>query len=276
MKQEIDIDSLVRIETLPKVFYQLDTIKEQILPKIEELKNLECYDEEDKKELKKYRSEVNKLLNTLETKRKAIKTAILEPYCAYETYYTQNVKSLLEDGLNALDEKIKRVEEDMIDEKTLELKDFFNEWVEYYHLENIVNFDKLPIKINLSTSMTNLKNQIKDFLEKVSFDMECISSEEFRSEVLYEYINNGYDYTKAKLKVKERLENMQSVSTWQDNMAEKVKVEQEVIDKVDEIIAPIELEEKQDLTIKFSITKSEIKELNEFLKERNFEYEILE
>lgn len=276
MEEKFDIDSLIKIETLPKVFYQIDTIRDTILPKIEELKQLKCEDEDDKKELKKYRAEVNKLLNTLEDKRKAIKTAILEPYESFETYYTQNVKNVLKDGLNALDEKIKIVEQDMLYEKQLELKDFFKEWLEYYHLENIIKFEDLPIKINLSASLTSLKKQVKEFLEKVSFDMECISSEEFRSEVLYEYINNGYDYTKAKLKVKERLENLQSVSTWQDNMAEKVKVEQEVVEKVEEIIAPVEVEEYHEITIKFKIMKEELKLLNEFIHDYNIEYEIVE
>lgn len=274
MMDDINIDNVIRIETMPKVFYQLEIIGNELNKTLKDIESFEC-DEQTKQDIKKTKANITKFKNLMEDKRKTIKKELLKDYEVFNEKYENEIKNKLINTEQILNEKIKNVEYEQIKEKTSILFDFYKEWVEYYHLEGIVPFERIPIKITLSASEKSLKEQIKTFLEKVSFDMECISSEEFRSEVLYEYVNNGYDYTKAKLKVKERLETMQSVSTWQDNMAEKVKVEEEIIEKVDEIVKPIVIE-TQEITIKFTLMREEIRELNEFLKEHNFEYEILE
>lgn len=276
MEEMIDVDSIVRIETLPKVFYQLDQIKETILPKIEELKTLECT-EDNKKEIKKYRSEVNNLKNILETKRKAIKRAILEPYETFDTYYTQNVKNVLEDGLNALDEKIQNVETEQLNKKASSIFDFFEEWVKYYHLENIVKFEDLHIKITLSASEKSLKSQIKESLEKISNDMECISSEENRDAIFYEYQRNGYDYTKAKLVAKERQKSIDYISGCLNIKQEQEQQEQEVVEKVEEVITPIEIEtEFVEFKMRVIGTKEELQKLIAFFTNSKLNYEIIE
>ena len=76
---EIDINSIVRIETMPKVFSQLEKIGAFIDEQTKDIDTLECT-EENKQEVKKRRTEINNTLKLLDDKRKEIKSTLLEPY----------------------------------------------------------------------------------------------------------------------------------------------------------------------------------------------------
>ena len=67
-EEKIDVNEIVKIEQMPKVFSQLEKIGEIIKKKTSDLDKLECT-EANKQEVKKRRTEINNTLALLEAKK---------------------------------------------------------------------------------------------------------------------------------------------------------------------------------------------------------------
>ena len=294
--KEYNINEIVKVKKLPEIYQQLDKINEiviektknidEILEKISKLSDEE--QEEQKSEVKDYKTYLNSLKKDLETRRIEIKKSILAPYEDFEKVYKDKTTKVLDDGITKLTNTINTIETKQIQNKVDELVTFFNEYALYYHVENILTFDSIPIKINLSTSLNSLKKQIVEYCEKVSNDMVVISSEEFRDEILLEYQNNGYDYTKAKITITDRHKKLEEMQKQQEKVELEVSEEEKVIQNVQTLCsAPVEINEEvdneNDLEISFTIKttkeiyqkllKDKLQEFKHFLQVNNIEYE---
>lgn len=289
MEQTLDVNEIVEIKQLPEIYQQLDKVNELIVEKtknidetLKELSKLSDEEQEEKKqEIKKYRTYLNSMKSELENKRKEIKKAIQKPYDEFENIYKDKALNVLDEGINKLSSVIGDIEQKQLQKKYDELTLFFNEYATFYHIENLVSFADLPIKINLSTSLESLKKQIKEFCEKISNDMIAISSEEFRDEILFEYKDNGFDYTKAKLTVINKHEMLEKIKKEQEELKSKVSEEQMVIENVSTLCsAPIEIQEELEedeeiIEASFTIrtTRNKILRLIDYLKEMEIDYE---
>lgn len=288
--EEFNVNEIVVIEQLPEIYQQLDKVNKIVVDKtkdidktLEELSKLSINEQEEKKQdIKKYRTYLNSIKTSLETKRKEIKKAILEPYEEFENVYKDKTLKVLDDGIGKLTSSINTIEAGQIQKKYDILIPFFDEYVTFYHLENIISFDDLPIKVNLSNSVESLKKEIVAFCEKVNNDMIAISSEEFRDEILLEYQNNGYDYTKAKITITERHKKLEEVQKLQEQVQVEVQQETAIIENVNTLCsAPIEIEEEEEqeddeiIEVSFTIkaTEDKILKLKDYLKEMRIDYE---
>lgn len=294
--EEYNINEIVKVKKLPEIYQQLDKINEiviektknidEILEKISKLSDEE--QEEQKFEVKDYKTYLNSLKKDLETRRIEIKKSILAPYEDFEKVYKDKTTKVLDVGITKLTNAINTIETKQIQNKVDELVVFFNEYALYYHVENILTFDSIPIKINLSTSLNSLKKQIVAYCEKVSNDIVAISNEEFRDEILLEYQNNGYDYTKAKITITDRHKKLEEMQKQQEKVELEVSEEEKVIQNVQTLCsAPVEIDEEvdneNDLEISFTIKttkeiyqkllKDKLQEFKHFLQVNNIEYE---
>lgn len=294
--EEINVNEIVEIKQLPEIYQQLDKVNQIVVDKtkdideiLNEISKLSDDEQENKKqEIKKYKTYLSSMKNDLETKRKEVKKAIQKPYEEFENIYKDKTLKVLDDGITKLTNTINTIETKQIQNKVDELVEFFNEYALYYHVENILTFDSIPIKINLSTSLNSLKKQIVEYCEKVSNDMVAISSEEFRDEILLEYQNNGYDYTKAKITITDRHKKLEEMQKQQEKVELEVSEEEKVIQNVQTLCsAPVEINEEvdneNDLEISFTIKttkeiyqkllKDKLQEFKHFLQVNNIEYE---
>lgn len=273
---EININEIVKIEQMPKVFSQLEKIGKYIDKQIKDIDKLECT-EENKQEVKKRRTEINKTLELLDDRRKYIKTKLLEPYEIFNKKYEEECKIKLSNASNLLKEKIDFIEETQKKEKEIELREFVKEHCKANNVEII--FEKIGLNITLSASMKSLKEQAKAFIEKVASDLKLIEMEEYSNEILFEY-NNCMDYVEAKTKVLERHKQLEEIQKQQENRNEIEQKEEEIIEKVDEAIeitAPTEIVEELDNTpsvyqFEVKATKEQIKKIIDFMKELGVEY----
>ena len=96
-----DLNEIVKIESLPKIFEQLDVLGELVDEKLKGIEELECT-EENKTEVKNKRTEINNMLTVLEAKRKEIKKAINTPYELFCEKYESVTKKKLENASNTL------------------------------------------------------------------------------------------------------------------------------------------------------------------------------
>lgn len=259
---EININEIVKIEQMPKVFSQLEKIGKYIDKQIKDIDKLECT-EENKQEVKKRRTEINKTLELLDDRRKYIKTKLLEPYEIFNKKYEEECKIKLSNASNLLKEKIDFIEETQKKEKEIELREFVEEHCKANNVH--VDFEKIGLNITLSASMKSLKDQAKAFIEKVASDLKLIEMEEYSSEILYEYGKN-MDYVAAKTAVLQRQKDGKEIA---DQLAKEIV---EKVDEAIEITAPVEIEEAETYQFEVKATKEQIKKLIDFMKELGVEY----
>lgn len=267
--QENELNGIIKLEQLPIITEQLDIISKDIEKRVTNALQLEC-NEETVKEVKKVRADFNKEFKSLEDRRKQVKSAIMEKYDAFEDVYRDKISNLYKNADESLKEKIDSVETDLKAEKEAELRDFVKEHCAANNIH--IDFEKIGLNITLSASMKSLKEQAKSFIERVANDLKLIEMEEYSSEILYEY-GNCMDYVEAKTKVLERHKQLEEIQTQRENQQQSTEQEQKIVEAVDEIIAPVEVEEKETYEFKITATKEQVKQLVEYMKSVGIEYE---
>lgn len=274
LDESLNINELIKIEQMPKVFEQLETIGKWVDNGIEKL-NLKdlVYDEEHKSEIKKLRTEVNNISKMLETKRKEIKNNILEPYNIFEEKYNKEIKTKLLNAYEQLGNGIEAIENKQKLEKENKLREFFNRYQETYHFEKIINFEDVGLNITLSASETSLKEQIIKFFEKVSNDFMAIQSEENnREELFIEYKNNGFDYAKAIITINERNKRIKELEESIKTKENIENEEQKVIENIKTLVSSPEKIETIECQFVVKTTKEKIMKLKDFMKKEGIEY----
>lgn len=283
-EENLNINELIELKQMPVIFYQLEEIGKLIDTQLEGIENM-AVTEENKQEVKKRRAEINNLNTVMENKRKEIKKKILEDYEIFNDKYETEIKNKLQSASITLKEKIDTIEKQQLEEKNNNLIDFFNEYVENYHLKGLVSYENLNINVILSASEKSLKEQIKGKLESIANDVALINLEEFNDEIMYEYKNNGFNFAGAKLLVVDRHHKMLEMENARKELESKKAEEKIVEEAVEEITKPVEIEEvineeelineNQMMIYTFTVTgtKEDIISVRDFMKERGISYE---
>lgn len=270
--ENFDINEIISIETLPKIIYQLEQFGSYIDKELQIVKNLEC-NEENKQEVKKVRTNINNMLTEFENKRKTIKAQILQEYEIFNEKYESEIKQKLTNASNDLKHKIDDIEKEQLIQKVDDLELFVNQYIVKYHLEDILDCNKVVLykglKINLSTSLSSLKKNALEFIEKVANDVEIMRLEEYGNEILLEYKNN-FDYSQSKLIVFNRHIQLKKIEEKENFVDEFIKEEQKIEEKVQEILMPKEIIEENELVecnFKVKCSLEKLKELKKYMKE---------
>lgn len=268
------------LEALPIIKTHLEKLSIEIKEKVDKSLSLVCT-EDTVKDVKKVRAELNKEFQELEAQRKDIKSAILDKYYEFETIYKARVANLYNEADNSLKEKIANVEYQLKKEKEEEIREFFEEHCKDKNVN--VQFERMGLNITLSASMKSLKEQTLAFIEKIASDLQLIELEEYKEEILLEY-NKTLDFANSKLIVVQKHKQIEEMQKRQEELARKKAEEEKVIEVVEEVIeeeitAPElvedEIEEEQQMmVVAFQVTATveQIKELKQWLKERNIQY----
>lgn len=269
------MNELITIETLPVIKYHLEQLSVEIKKKVDRVNSL-VVNEDTVKDVKTVRAELNKEFNELEEQRKKVKSAIMAKYDEFEEIYKKNVSNLYKNADAELKEKIDNVENQLKQEKYDELELFARQHIEFNNLENIISFDDIPLNVTLSASMKSLKEQILNFIQKIESDLKLIELEEYKDEIILEYNKNGFDFSKAKLDVITRHKQLEEIKKQQQEVQLQIDDEAEIVEKVEEIVAPVEVIEDEDvITVSFKVTgtKEKIKQIKNLIIELGVEYE---
>ena len=280
MEKELNINEIVKIEALPKIFYELEKVGEFLDKELAQIKKLDV-SEESKQSIKKVRANINETLKQFEDKRKEIKNKCLEAYNLFEEKYNGEVKIKLTNASEELKDAISVIETKQIRQKEDEVFAFIDEHIHTNHLEKIIMIPEVicfaNLKINLSTSIKSLKEDAKAYIEKVANEVKVIELEDnYSDEILLEYQKNGYDYTKAKLSVVTKHKELEELAKQREQVKEVVQQEEVVEKVVEEIVAPKEMiiEDEELLEVTFTVkgTKPQILQIKNLLIELGVEY----
>lgn len=276
--KDLNIDEIIVIEQLPQLFYKLEKVGEYLDEELSSIKDI-VVSEESKQEVKKVRTNINNILKQFEDKRKEVKAKCLEEYNLFEEKYEQEVKGKLTKASDELGNKIKDIEEKQVEEKSFKVFTFIREHIKANHLENVITEvdvrEYAGLKLNLSTSEKSLKDNALAFIERVANEVKLIEMEETPSNLLYEYKQNGFDLTKAKLTLIERQKQIEELAKQREEVQEVIKEEVKVEEVVETITAPKEvIEEDEMLECQFKVkgTLEQIKAIKNFLNELGVEY----
>ena len=281
-EEKIDVNEIVKIEQMPKVFSQLEKIGEIIKKKTSDLDKLECT-EANKQEVKSRRTEINNTLALLEAKKKEIKNKLLEPYNVFEAKYNEECKEKLQNASSILTEKINAIEIQQKLEKEQELREFADEYFNHYMIKDVVKFEDIGLNITLSASIKSLKEQTKAFCERISNDLKLIDLEEYKDEIVIEYLKN-LDFAKSKMLVIERHRQLEEIKKREEELKTQQEQEQEIVEKVEEVVEEIkppveiidveaqEVEEVFTATFTVKTTKAKLKALKNFMESEEIEY----
>lgn len=273
MENTLDVNELIKVESLPKIFYQLELIGERINNALVGIEDMEC-NEDNKKEVKKRKQEITAFKNMMEDKRKEIKKQVMAKYDEFNEKYTEEVLNKLVKAETTLNEKVTVIENQQKQEKRDNIELFANEHFKFNNIEDIVCFDDMNLNITLTASEKSLKEQVLSFCERIVNDLKLIELEEHKDEILVEYKKN-LDFTKSKLEVCTRYKMLEEVK--QRNEQQEIKKEEEakIIEVVEEVVAPKEvIDDEAKITCSFTVTgtKSQIRQIKNLILEIGVEY----
>lgn len=277
-------NKLMVVQQLPVIKERLITIKEEFEKAACDALALVC-NERTYKTVKDKRAEITAIYNELESERKSIKKAILDPYEKLEVIYNQCVKDIYTDTKAKLDKKIADVENGLKAEKEADVKAFFDEYSKAC-LVDFVSFEKCGIKVTMSASAKKLKEQAKEFIDKIKSDIALIRTqpEELRAEMTMEY-KETFDVNRAISAVIERKEKILKEQENTEKEAElNLKLYSENAPKDNDpepLYAPKEekgeaedgeTEKKYRMTFTVEGTMAQLKAIKQYLTENKIEF----
>lgn len=277
MDEKLNLNEIVKIEQMPKVFEQLELIGEFIDNQLKDLDKLECT-EDNKQEVKNRRTEISNTLNLLEDKRKEIKNKINEPYENFNKKYEETTKTKLQNAYKVLTDKINKIEDEQKQAKKNKIESYFKEYCEFLKID-FVKFEQLNLNITLSISDKKLQEQTKEFLDKVNDDLALIDSQEHKEEILIEYKKN-LNVSLAITTVVNRYKELEELKKKEEEKQAQKDIEIENVQKIGKILnAPTkevieaDREEIYEMTFKVRASKLKLKELKNYLENEGYDYE---
>nr|DAY39438.1 MAG TPA: Protein of unknown function (DUF1351) [Caudoviricetes sp.] len=277
------MQNLIIVKQLPQIEEHLKDLSIEVDKKVEDAKSLVCTDE-NVKTIKQIRAELNKEFKEVEQQRKLVKEQVLAPYMQFETIYKQYISDKYKDADADLKLKINSVEDELKNKKEQEIKDYFEE----YKIANNIDFityGQARINVTLSVSMKSLKEQAKQFIDKIIDDLNLIETQEHKAEILVEYkqtLNVAQSITSVtnRFKAIEEEKKRQEQKVVHIEMNGNHEITKKSYEQLENAFnKPLEQpkEEKQEeiLTLRFTVkgTRTKLKALKEFLENGGYDYE---
>lgn len=289
---------LIVVKQLPQIEEHLKELSLDVDKKVENAKNLVCT-EENVTTIKQIRASLNKEFKEVEQQRKIVKEQILAPYMQFEEIYKMYISDKYKSADNDLKVKIDSTENELKNIKEQEIKDYFEEYKKANNID-FVTYSQARINVTLSASRKSLKEQAKQFIDKIVDDLKLINTQEHKTEILVEYkkslnvsqaitsVTNRFKAIEEEKKRQEELKRKQ-LEEAQRRADESIRAQTEATrqalenfipktEEVEETIlqAPV-IEEKQEeiLTLRFTVkgTRTKLRELKQFLENGGYDYE---
>ena len=293
------MQDLIVVKQLPQIEEHLKELSLEVEQKVENAKSLVCT-EENVTTIKQIRASLNKEFKEVENQRKIVKEQILAPYMQFEEIYKMYISDKYKSADNDLKVKIDSTENELKNIKEQEIKDYFEEYKKANNID-FVTYLQARINVTLSASRKSLKEQAKQFIDKIVDDLKLIDTQEHKTEILVEYkqslnvsqaitsVTNRFKAIEEEKKRQEELKRKQ-LEEAQRRADESIRAQTEATrqalenfipkteERVEETIlqAPV-IEEKQEeiLTLRFTVrgTRTKLREVKQFLKNGGYDYE---
>lgn len=272
-----NLNDLIVVKQLPVIEETLKNISTKIAEKVATATALVVNDDTIK-EVKAARAELNKMKDELEAKRISVKNMVLKPYDDFEKVYKEYITEPFAKADKELKEKISNVENAQKEAKKEKILEYFKEYQESLNID-FVEFEQVGVNVTLSASEKSLKDQVKNYLDKVARDLEVINTQEYKNEILVEY-KNSLDLSTAITSVTTRHQELERIKAKNEVevQSESTVVPEEktlITPKEEALEAPVEEEPEEQLELSFKVigTRAKLKKLVMFLNDGGYSYE---
>ena len=224
--------------------------------------------------VKKARADLRRYFESLEEQRKAVKAAVMAPYNDAEARYKRLVSDPINQADNLCKDFVDGVESAMKQQCEEGLREYFSELCAVNHVE-FLKFEQAGIVVDMASSRQKtpkkLREQLAQFVSRVSSDLGSISEMEDAEEILVEY-KQSLSLSSAIGIVLDRHRRIQQQREESISRASVKASELEAVHKVDAIAPPAPVQppkEERRYTISFTLrpTEAQMKKLRPFLIE---------
>ena len=261
------MQELIIVKQLPQIEEHLKELSTEVDKKVESAKSLVCTDE-NVKAIKQVRADLNKEFKEVEQQRKIVKEQILAPYMKFEDIYKTYISEKYKSADIELKSKIESVENELKTKKQQEVREYFEEYKNANDID-FVTYEQIGINVTLSASMKSLKEQAKQFIDKVVDDLKLIETQEHKAEILVEY-KQTLNVSKAITTVTNRFKAIEEEKKRQEELKQRQMEEAQRIAEQN-----IKMQTEEILTLKFTVrgTRTKLRELKQFLENGGYDYE---
>ena len=228
---------------LKEIQWNQEEVKAWVAARVQDYKNI-AYTEDQVKDMKKDRTDLNKLRTAFESERKRLKKVCMEPYNLFEQQ-VKEVVALIDEPIQLIDSQLYELEERRKQQKKKDIEVLFDTigFQTFVTLDNI--FDQKWL--NASVSLGKIEEQMKSIMYKIGTDVATIGNlPEFSFEAMEVY-KKTLDLNKAILegqRLAEIQKRKQQYEEEQKRIAEEKarqeEQEQSVLAEVVEETAPVE------------------------------------
>lgn len=228
---------------LKEIQWNQEEVKAWVAARVQDYKNI-AYTEDQVKDMKKDRADLNKLRTAFESERKRLKKVCMEPYNLFEQQ-VKEVVALIDEPIQLIDSQLYELEERRKQQKKKDIEALFDTigFQTFVTLDNI--FDQKWL--NVSVSLGKIEEQMKSIMYKIGTDVATIGNlPEFSFEAMEVY-KKTLDLNKAILegqRLAEIQKRKQQYEEEQKRIAEEKarqeEQEQSVLAEVVEETAPVE------------------------------------
>lgn len=263
---------------LKEIQWNQEEVKAWVAARVQDYKNI-AYTEDQVKDMKKDRADLNKLRTAFESERKRLKKVCMEPYNLFEQQ-VKEVVALIDEPIQLIDSQLYELEERRKQQKKKDIEALFDTigFQTFVTLDNI--FDQKWL--NASVSIGKIEEQMKSIMYKIGTDVATIGNlPEFSFEAMEVY-KKTLDLNKAILegqRLAEIQKRKQQYEEEQKRIAEEKarqeEQEQSVLAEVVEETAPVEekvdaspepvLPDLVQMDFRVWCTKEQLMDLREYL-----------
>lgn len=231
--------------------------------------------EETKQEAKKLRAELNKEFLGYEAERKERTAEYEKPLKMFKDIYNQYIAEPFRNADIALKVKINDVETVQREDKTLEVKEYADELKQIYALDWLET-DRVMPNITLSASVKSLKKEVKETLDRIKSEVDCINAISDNSELMAQYME-CLDLAAAQTIIAMRKKHKEQAEQAMAIYKQQEEVKQKVVERIEQLAPPVIEEEKPEekkytMTFTVSGTIEQLKTLKSFMIENNIEF----
>lgn len=203
---ELQIYNPTDENAIKKIDWNYEELKQEITTRANDYKTL-VYTDDNIKDAKSDRANLNKFIKVLDTKRKDVKKMMLEPYTEFESQVKELI-GIIGEANNNIDSQVKAYEQKKRDEKLVKVQEIYDGIFGESDLLSILTWDRVfkPTYLNATTTLKSIKTEMTELLERVTNELNIIDNDngEYQFEMKETYLK---DFNMAEaLTVKQRFE----------------------------------------------------------------------
>lgn len=203
---ELQIYNPTDENAIKKIDWNYEELKQEITTRANDYKNL-VYTDENIKEAKSDRANLNKFIKVLDAKRKDVKKMMLEPYTEFEGQVKELI-GIIGEANDNIDSQVKAYEQKKRDEKLVRVQEIYDEIYGGSDMLSVITWERAfkPTYLNATTTLKSIKTEMTELLERVTNELNIIDNDngEYQFEMKEAYLK---DFNMAEaLTVKQRFE----------------------------------------------------------------------